>query len=162
MPAPNDFSERVVMLGQLTAEEIESVLREEFLGHIGGYAQGRPYVVPVAYAYDGVYVYGYTADGMKLRMMREHPQLCFEVERVENPANWRSVIAWGTFEVLTDSEALDALERLSARLRAVAASEKEQQCDAARSYVARAGRFGLAYRIRLAEKTGRFERSEPP
>ena len=88
------------MLGELTTEEIDDLLRSEAIGRIGCYAFGRPYVVPITYAYDGVAVYGHSREGMKLRAMRSHPSVCFEVDRMDGLSDWRSVIALGTFSEL--------------------------------------------------------------
>ena len=86
------------MLGELSAAQIEEVLRTEVIARIGCVSEGRVYVVPVSYVYDGTYVYGHAMDGVKLRAMRANPQVCVEVEQVDDLSNWRSVIAWGTFE----------------------------------------------------------------
>jgi nitroimidazol reductase NimA-like FMN-containing flavoprotein (pyridoxamine 5'-phosphate oxidase superfamily) len=40
------------VIGSLTESEIDAVLRSQVLGRLGCNADGRPYVVPVAYAYD--------------------------------------------------------------------------------------------------------------
>ena len=55
------------MLGELTSDEIDELLRTEAIGRIGCYAFGQPYVVPVTYAYDGDSVYGHSREGLKLR-----------------------------------------------------------------------------------------------
>ncbi len=47
------------------------------------------------------YVYGHTMEGMKINMMRKNPRVCFEVDVMQNMANWKSVIAWGEFEELS-------------------------------------------------------------
>lgn len=39
-------------------------------------------------------------EGQKLHMMRANPFVCFEVEDIDDLANWHSVIAWGVFEEL--------------------------------------------------------------
>ena len=83
------------VLGELTPEEIDGLLRSEAIGRIGCYGFGRPYVVPVTYAYDGIAVYCHSREGLKLRMMRSHPTVCFEVDRVDGVSDWQSVIATG-------------------------------------------------------------------
>src|SRR5690349_3689996 len=100
------------MLGELTEQEIDLVLRNQRVGRIGCHADGVTYVVPVGYAYDGMAVYVLSAEGMKLNMMRANPRVCFEVEQVEHWANWQSVIAWGNFEELTDDDAESAMRLL--------------------------------------------------
>ncbi len=88
------------MLGTLNSEQIEQILRSEVIGRIGCHANGKTYVVPITYAYDGERVICHTSQGMKIQMMRSNPEVCFEVEQVDNLANWRSVIAWGKYEEL--------------------------------------------------------------
>ena len=104
------------MLGTLSSAEIEDLLRTEVVARLGCHAEGRTYVVPVTYAYDGDAVLVQSADGLKVRMMRQNPLVCVEVDHVDNLANWRSVIAWGRFEVLFGSDATAALVRLRERL----------------------------------------------
>ncbi len=86
------------MLGELDHRQIEEILHAEVVARLGCISDGQVYVVPVTYVYDGTYVYGHAMDGAKLRAMRTHPQVCVEVEQVDDLSNWRSVIAWGIFE----------------------------------------------------------------
>ena len=142
------------MVRDLSSAEIDEVLREELIGRIGCSGDRGIYIVPIAYAYDGTFVYGYSADGAKLRHMRAQPEVCFEVDRIDDVANWHSVIAWGTFEELADDEAADAAERIWSRLHN---ATSRRDADAMRSYVERRHQYGVAYRIRLKETTGRLE-----
>ncbi len=75
--------EKTTVLGELTSEEIDQVLHSEAIRRIGCFAFGRPYVLPITYAYDGVAVYAHSREGLKLRMMRSHPNVCFEVDRFD-------------------------------------------------------------------------------
>jgi|SRR5215469_15242574 len=152
---------RLAMLGQLDEREIEDVLRSEYLGRIGCHSDGRTYVVPVTYAYDNGAVYGHSAEGLKLRMMRANPSVCFEVDRMEDLATWRSVIAWGRFEELRGAEADHGLAVLMARLLPLSASSETSHPPKSLTHQHRAIEEGLpaiVYRIALREKSGRFER----
>ena len=142
------------MLGELTPEEIDTVLRSEAIGRIGCYAFGRPYVVPITYAFDGVAVYGHSREGLKLRMMRSHPTVCFEVDRFESVSSWRSVIALGTFSELESSEAEIAMELLRRRLAPLVPSATSVPDGRLHS----SGLPWSVFRILLGERTGRFER----
>jgi len=110
------------MLGELNQRQIEHVLRSEVIGRIGCVAEGRVYMVPITYAYDGTCFYGHSVDGVKLRAMRVDPDVCFEVEHVDNLANWQSVIAWGTFEELEGEESEAGMRLLVDRLMPVLVS----------------------------------------
>ncbi len=150
------------MLGELNEAQIEQVLLSEVIGRIGCHADEQTYVVPITYVYDGESIYGHSAEGMKLRMMRKNPKVCFEVDDMENMANWRSVIAWGTFEELTGDEAIHAMQLLVNRLMPLTTSEtaaSSQGTESTGSHRAdTAGRTVSVYRIHLTEKTGRFEK----
>ena len=149
------------MLGTLSSAEIEDLLQTEVVARVGCHADGRTYVVPVTYAYDGESVLIQSADGLKLRMMRKNPWVSVEVDHIDNLANWRSVIAWGRFEELFDEEAATAFARLRARLEPLMVSETTPHAEtlAAGEKPVRSGNgHSSIYRIRLLEKTGRFER----
>lgn len=70
------------MLGELNTEQIELLLKSEVIGRIGCCADNKVYVVPVTYAYDGTHVYAHSKEGMKIRMMRKSPEVCFEVDQM--------------------------------------------------------------------------------
>ena len=143
------------MVGELRAPEVEEILRNQIIGRIGCHAFGKTYVVPITYAYDGRYVFAHSTDGMKLHMMRENPHVCFEVDYMDDLANWNSVIAWGTFaELHNPAERAKALallvDRIEPHLRdtppGASVHPREGMADA------------VLYRIELETKTGRFER----
>jgi uncharacterized protein len=142
------------MVGELTSEEIDSVLRSEAVGRIGCYAFGRPYVVPITYAYDGVAVYGHSREGLKMRMMRSHPNVCFEVDRLDDLASWQSVIATGTFSELEAGESEVAMQLLRRRLAPLVPSATSVPDGRLHP----SGLPWSVFRILLGERTGRFER----
>lgn len=150
------------MLGVLSDKQIDHLLGAEVVGRIGCYAEGRTYVVPVTYVYDGSAIYGHTGEGVKVRMMRENPDVCFEVDRMENMANWQSVIAWGRFDELRGTAAAHAMGLLMDRLLPLISSDTAAPThgfgpsDVHRADVA--GRHAVVYRIAIREKTGRFEK----
>jgi hypothetical protein len=151
------------MLGELSAQEIEELLRSEMTGRIGCHAEGRTYVVPITYAYEGGDVYCHTPEGLKLRMMRKNPVVCFEVDRVQDMGNWKSVIATGRFEELTGRAAIAAMDVLIRRFVAVERPDQPHPSYVFRESEAEPsltdGREIVIFRIRIAEKTGRFERT---
>ena len=118
-------------------------------------------MIPISYVYDGQYVYCHTHEGLKIDILRKNPTVCFEVEIIENLANWQTVIAHGVFEELTDPALrMDALQKLyDRRLPAITSQTtklKEEWPFGAESL----GQIeGIALRIRLDSKTGRFEKA---
>lgn len=90
------------MIGKLTNEQIQEVLSQNVLGRIGCNDGEKTYVVPINYVYDGKFIIGHSTEGMKIRMMRKNPQVCFEVDEMKNLTHWKSIIAWGEYQELTD------------------------------------------------------------
>ena len=140
------------MLGDLDAAQCEDLLRSEVIARIGCLSDGRVYVVPVTYVYDGTYVYGHAMDGAKLRAMRANPQVCVEVEQVDNLSNWRSVIAWGTFEECDGADWDAGFAMLAERIMPLLTLPKDQPPPDLSVL-----RSGSVYRIRVERMTGRFE-----
>jgi nitroimidazol reductase NimA-like FMN-containing flavoprotein (pyridoxamine 5'-phosphate oxidase superfamily) len=145
------------MMGELTAAEIDQVLRAEVLGRIGCVADVWPYVVPINYVYEGGSIYANASEGLKLRAMRENPLVCFEVEQIRGTANWRTVIAQGRFEELLQDErerAVDIIAMRLARIETSASARLVQQGDVyRREEFHRPVLFG----IRVQKLSGRFE-----
>src|SRR5579872_5683542 len=144
------------MLGELTRDEIEQVLLREVVGRIGCYAEGRVYVVPTTYAYDGSYVYGHSADGLKIRTMRANPNVCFEVETLIDLAHWRSVVAWGTYEELGGAAEERAAALLRSRFETMLVSETAIHKSIHHPATHRPRT--IYFRLALDEKDGRYER----
>jgi len=150
------------MLGQLDPDEIEELLRNNMIGRIGCSDEGLTYVVPVSYLYDNNTILCHSRDGMKIAMMRRNPNVCFEVDEIRDFNNWRSVIAWGVYEELTEDEDIEYAQQfftdymLQMKTEATAPPPhlqedrfREQMPD----YVP-----AIYYRIHLQKITGRYER----
>jgi nitroimidazol reductase NimA-like FMN-containing flavoprotein (pyridoxamine 5'-phosphate oxidase superfamily) len=144
------------MFGALTLDQIESLLHTEIVARIGYVdRRGLPCIVPVTYAYDGRAFFGYSPLGAKIEYMGVMPMVCIEVDRVRTAADWCSVIARGVFQRLDGDAAVDAVERISERLRTVGAATAAPPM-AWRTFVTRTGNAGIAYRIDITEKHGRY------
>ena len=100
------------MFGNLDESAIETILHRQVIGHIGCHANDTTYVVPISYAYENGCVYAHSEEGMKVNMMRQNPKVCFEVDEMKNLRNWKSVIAWGEYQELTDERARYAAMKL--------------------------------------------------
>ncbi len=147
------------MFSELAPGAIEALLHEEFIARIAYIdRRGLPCIVPIAYAYDGKAFYGYSLLGAKTENMGANPWVCVEVDHIRNAADWSSVVARGTFDQLNGTEANEAVARISERLSTVAAATNAP-AKAAQTYVAREGGVGIAYRIRITDKHGRYSTS---
>jgi len=91
-------------IGNLKESDSLAILREETLGRLGCIAADWPYVVPVNYFFDGKDIYTHSAPGKKIDALRANPRACLQVDEIKDSFNWRSVIAYGTFEEVSDEE----------------------------------------------------------
>ncbi len=151
------------MIAELSELEMEGLLRRQIVGRIGCYADGLVYVVPINYVYDAGNVYGQTGDGMKVHMMRRSPNVCFEVDQIDDIGSWQSVIGWGTYEELHGKDASDAADRLVARLMPLVATGRSalhyhMTASSIRGAYTAGRSESVVYRVRLERKTGRSER----
>ncbi|MDO1446583.1 pyridoxamine 5'-phosphate oxidase family protein [Rhodocytophaga aerolata] len=147
------------MLGVLNQEQIDFVLRSQMIGHIGCCDAGRVYVLPVTYVYDGEYIYGHTKEGLKIEMMRNNPQVCFQVDAIQNLANWQSVVIQGTFEELSGEASHQAERLLLNRILPFQVSETIPSGGIDIHQLASISRPVLVtYRISIEEKSGRYEK----
>lgn len=148
------------MFGILNPEEIEQVLLHQGVGRLGCHAQDITYVVPVSYAYDGKFIYGRSFEGMKINMMREDPKVCFQVDIMNNMADWQSVIVWGIYEELKHTtERNEALQKLMDRHLPLLSSETTHLSPVWPFVPHDIGEIkGIVFRILITKKTGRFEK----
>ena len=151
------------MIGVLSDNEIEEVLSHGMIGRIGCHHDGVTYVVPTSYAYNHGNVYALTGEGLKLSIMRQNPNVCFEVETQTDMANWQSVIAWGTFRELTDPEERKmGLSTLTSRILPLQSSQTTHLYADWPFPPDDLNKInGVVFQISLDKKTGRFEKPDP-
>src|SRR5262245_31844746 len=131
----------------LPEEEIESLLHTSIVGRIaccghGTVGDGRPYLVPLAYGYDGESIYAHSGPGRKLDFMRAEPRVTFEVDIAEASDCWRSVIAEGSFEEIRDPvERQHALSTMYGSPAVIPALTPET----------------VVFRVRITQRSGRYE-----
>jgi uncharacterized protein len=91
-----------VLIQELTRQESLELLARAHLGRLACTQGGRPYVVPVYFAYDHDYLYSFSTVGQKIEWMRANPLVCVEVDEVVSQEQWASVIVFGRYEELPD------------------------------------------------------------
>jgi len=148
------------MATELSEKEIEAVLTNNSVGHLGCTDGENVYIVPVNYRYDNHTVMCYSLVGLKIEMMRKHSTVCFEVEEIKDADYWKCVIINGVFEEIKDEEELKGLRphyteyllRKHATLQAITQPAGHEAADQPLNDAAQ-----VLYRIRFTRVTGRFE-----
>ena len=100
------------MITPLSREEARALLTECSLGRLGCTYAGGPYVVPVNYVFDAENIYIHSMPGRKLAALRANPRACLQVDAIIDEFRWRSAIAFGRFEDVTDPAERDRAARL--------------------------------------------------
>jgi len=85
----------------MSPADMHALLQRQSFGHLGCSRDGRPYVVPMNYGYNGKELYFFTTEGMKTQFIEVNPQVCLQVEEVTDSSHWRSVMVIGRAERLT-------------------------------------------------------------
>src|SRR5258707_2579037 len=96
----------------MTPADMHALLERESFGHLGCARDGRPYVVPMNYAYDGKELYFFTTEGMKTQFIQTNPQVCLQVEEITDSTHWRSVMLIGKAEQITGAEEMQRAMKL--------------------------------------------------
>jgi uncharacterized protein len=136
-------------IGKLGNTDALAILREGTLGRLGCIAAGWPYVVPVNYYFDGENIYIHTLPGKKLDALRANPRVCLQVDEIKDPYNWRSVIAYGTFEEISNKETQEnVLTKLYSRLPHMTPVE---------SRLVKGSKGTVVFRVKVEEATGMAE-----
>jgi uncharacterized protein len=133
----------VGVIRHLEPAGIEELLTRSIVGRIACNASGdRPYLVPLAYAYDGEWIYAVSGPGRKIDLMRADSRVSFEVDRVETSDTWQSVVAEGEFEEVTDADEIQMAIGL---------------LEGATGVAVEMGDHSIVFRLRLIVKSGRYE-----
>ena len=147
------------MVGELSREEILSVLSENALGRLACQAEGEIYVIPLGFAWDGKRLILETSLGKKIEMMRSNPKVCFQTDQIVSPSQWKSVVIYGTYAELTDAEKPAVGRLLIDKISSQVSGEGRSPRDVTPDKVG--GRYrGVLFAINVDRVTGRFERPE--
>jgi hypothetical protein len=139
------------MIRPLNGDEARRLLSSYSLGRLGCLFEGTPYVVPICYVYDGDSLYSHSLPGRKITAMRDNPRVCLQADEIKDESHWKSVIAFGTYEEITDPQERERVVRkFFARFPYLTPVESVPVHDGQSSVV--------VFRIRISEITGVSER----
>ena len=91
-----------MIIRTLSTPECTAVLAGNRLARLACAQDGRPYVVPIHYAYDHNYLYAFSMPGKKIEWMRANPLVSVQVDDRGEGSSWRSVVLDGRYEELPD------------------------------------------------------------
>jgi nitroimidazol reductase NimA-like FMN-containing flavoprotein (pyridoxamine 5'-phosphate oxidase superfamily) len=92
-----------MLVQELNIEECHLALAQAGFGRLACARDNQPYVIPIHFAVDEAYVYGFSLAGQKLEWMRDNACVCLEIDNVNGASDWTSVVVLGRFEELPDT-----------------------------------------------------------
>jgi uncharacterized protein len=93
-----------MVINEMTKEECGAFLANASLGRLGCSLENQPYVVPIYFVYKPDNIYVFSTFGQKTEWMRTNPKVCLQVDEITKQSQWRSVIAIGRYQELTEPQ----------------------------------------------------------
>jgi nitroimidazol reductase NimA-like FMN-containing flavoprotein (pyridoxamine 5'-phosphate oxidase superfamily) len=136
------------MTRMLSESEARDLIADGRIGRLGCVDNGEPYVVPINYVFEDGSIYSHSLPGRKIDVLRAHPRACLQVDEIENNFEWRSVIAFGSFEeIRVPSDRRSILSKLLGRFPLLTPVESVMAQDASAP-------DSIVFRIRIDRITG--------
>jgi nitroimidazol reductase NimA-like FMN-containing flavoprotein (pyridoxamine 5'-phosphate oxidase superfamily) len=89
-----------MFIHDMTEAECRRALETANVGRLACAQDNQPYVVPIYFAYSGRYLYAFSTIGQKIEWMRANPRVCLEVDEINSPDEWMSLVVFGRYEEL--------------------------------------------------------------
>ena len=143
-----------MIIHELSPADCADVLSRTTLARLACCRMNQPYVVPVSFAYDPrqACLFSFSAIGRKVEWMRENPNVCLEVEDVEDRFHWTTVVVFGRYDELGDRPEQRELRQRALHLF----SERSQWWLPGAAKPGGTDHHGLVvYRIHIDRMTGR-------
>ncbi|HET9525212.1 MAG TPA: pyridoxamine 5'-phosphate oxidase family protein [Pyrinomonadaceae bacterium] len=101
------------MIKMLSDDDARRLFESARVARLGCIVDGGPYVVPINCILEGNNLYSHSLRGLKISALRENRRACVQVDDIESDIAWRSAIAFGNFEEVTNpNERADILNKL--------------------------------------------------
>lgn len=104
---------------ELSHGDCVDMLRRNTYGRIAFSHQDRVDIEPIHYVLEGDWIYLRTGTGTKLSTLRHHPWVAFEVDEVNGPFDWASVVVKGTVYIFSTNPEEEKSEVYQQALRAL-------------------------------------------
>lgn len=114
------MTQPTVRFHDLDRAAIDAVLARNHVGRLAYTFRDRVDIRPIAYLYEGGWLHCRTTPGGKLDTLAHHPWVAFEVDEIDGPFDWRSVVVQGfVYTLRPDTADADAYQQTVTVLRSV-------------------------------------------
>ena len=143
----------------LNKTECLELLKNNYIGHLAYISHGMAETLPITYFYDEEKkaIVSYSAEGVKIRSMREHPKVSFQVDEIKNLQHWQSVLLYGDYEELDGINAKNMLHVFAEGVRNLLSKKENTDLNYLKEFSSKieAKTDSIIYRINITEIKGR-------
>ncbi|MGB5553665.1 MAG: pyridoxamine 5'-phosphate oxidase family protein [Flavobacteriaceae bacterium] len=149
------------MIKNLKKEECLTLLRNNYIGHLGYIVGESPFVIPITYFYyeePENSIISYSLEGHKMDAMRKNQLVALQVDDIASVSNWKSVLIHGTFEELRSIDAKNLLHQFSLGVKDIINRKEDKNLQFIHEFSSKLGTMGtspIVYRIKINEITGK-------
>ena len=95
---------------EMDRTEMDGLLKRNFVGRLAFSFRDRVDIQPLSYAFEYPWIYLRTEEGAKISTLAHNRWAAFEVDEIDGPFDWRSVVVRGAVYVM-DPEHGSTMER---------------------------------------------------
>ncbi len=148
------------MRRNLEKHECIKLLEENYIGYLAYISGNQPYTLPITYYYDeeSHSIISYAAEGHKISAMRKNTSVSLAVNEITSVADWKSVLAFGTFQELDGSNAKYMLHQFSDGIKKIIPGGSTDKAQFISDFSAKIYSTGtpIVFRINIKELTGKI------
>ena len=150
-----------MVIQNMDAERCRKMLARIGYGRLACTKDKQPYIVPMYFASEGNNVYGFSVEGQKIDWMRANPLVCLEVDEVTSQFDWKTVIATGRYEELTDAPEFRTERTLAEKLLQQRYMSWQTPYEILYHQRARESSSPVFYAVRITHISGLAAKPEP-
>lgn len=151
------------MIRSLNKTEITKILASNYIGYLSYIYKNKPYSVPITYFFDteNNVIIGYSAEGQKIRAMRKNENVSLAVSEIDSVNSWNSVLAQGTFQELSESDAKSQLHIFSLGVKDLIINNEHRKLDFISEFSSKIYKDDspIVFHIIVGEITGKMRRN---
>ena len=102
-----------MLIEEMTRDASLEFLARKRVGCLACARDAQPYITPFYFAPAEDWLYSFSTVGKKIEWMRTNPLVCVEVDEVEAPQKWLSVIVFGRYEELPKEPEYETARQLA-------------------------------------------------
>tara|TARA_R110000868_G_scaffold169348_1_gene404352 strand:+ start:811 stop:1314 length:504 start_codon:yes stop_codon:yes gene_type:complete len=153
------------MIRDLNIKECIRILDTNYIGHLAYLFRKNPIVVPITYYYNkaGNYIICYSAEGHKIKAMRNNKYVSLGVDEIISVNHWKSVLLEGKFEELKGPDAKYQLHEFANGVKKIMLTKEKKNVHFISEFSSKLYSEGIpvVYKINILEITGKKRNFKP-